>query len=178
MSLTKVASCIFTMLAGIGICQLQPDFNRLQHKQSTLRTLCVENGIDSSAVLFCKQECILASIKYNYCQVNLYNDLGFLLEPMTKGGFVELAQLEFVFENLNQFKPQHCDSSKTIELEKENWNIVNGFSMQNRFVIVCYWTERKLLHEQLFRMQELQKIKTRFSHIPICLAFVNQDFIP
>ena len=166
------------MLAGIGICQLQPDLNRFQLKHTALRTLFVENGIDSSAVLFCKQERLLASIKNQYCQVNLYNDAGFLIEPKTKGGFVELAQLEFVFENINQFKPQHCDSSKSIELEQENWIIGNDFSLQNSFVIVCYWSARKFLQEQLTRMQELQNLKTHFSHISIRLVFINQDFFP
>ena len=166
------------MLAGIGIGHCQPDFNRLQLKHRALRTLCVENGIDSSAVLFCKQECLMASIKNQYCHVNLYNEEGFLIEPKTKGGFVELAQLEFIFENLNLFKPQHCDSSKSIELEQENWVDGNGFSLQNAFVIVCYWSKRKFLQEQIYRMQELQKLKTRFSHISIRLVFINQDFFP
>ncbi len=166
------------MLAGIGICQLQPDLNRFQLKHTALRTLFVENGIDSTSILFCKQERLLASIKNQYCQVNLYNDAGFLIEPKTKGGFVELAQLEFVFENINQFKPQHCDSSKSIELEQENWIIGNDFSLQNSFVIVCYWSARKFLQEQFFRMQELQNLKTHFSHISIRLVFINQDFFP
>jgi hypothetical protein len=166
------------MLAGMGICQFQPDFNRLQLKHTALRMLCVENGIDSSAVLFCKQEFLLASIKNQYSQVNLYNDSGFLIEPKTKDGFIEMSQLEFVFENLKQFKPQHCDSSKSIDLEKENWIVGNGFSFQNSFVIVCYWSARKFLQEQFFRMQELQKLKEHFSHISIRLVFINQDYIP
>jgi hypothetical protein len=166
------------MLAGIGICQFQPDFNRLQLKHTALRTLCVENGIDSSTVLFCKQEYLLVSIKNQYGQVNLYYDSGFLIEPKTKDGFIEMSQLEFVFENLNQFKPQHCDSSKSIDLEQENWIVGNRFSFKNSFVIVCYWSARKFLQEQFFRMQELQKLKTRFSHISIRLVFINQDFIP
>jgi hypothetical protein len=166
------------MLAGIGIGHCQPDFNRFQIQHKVLQTLCVENGIDSAAVMFCIQERLLASIKNQYCQVNLYNDEGFLIEPKTKDSFVEFAQLELFFENLNQIKSFHCDSSKTIELEKENWVLGKGFSSRNSFVIVCYWTERKLLKEQLFRMQELQKLKARFAQIPICLVFINQDFIP
>jgi hypothetical protein len=166
------------MLAGIGICQIQPDFDRLQLKHTGLRKLCAENGIDSSAVLFCKPERLLASIKNQYCQLNLYNDSGFLIEPKIKDGFVELTQLEFVFENLNQFKPQHCDSSMSIELEQENWIIGDDFSLQNGFVIVCYWSAHKFLQEQIYRMQELQKLKTRFSHISVRLVFINQDFIP
>ena len=166
------------MLAGIDIGHCQSDFNRFQLQHKALRTLCVENGIDSASVMFCKQERLLASIKNQYCQVNLYNDAGFLLEPKTKGGFVELAQLELVFRNLNQFKPQICDSSRSIELEKENWVEWNGFSLQNGFVIVCYWSKSKFLQEQIYRMQELQKLKSRFVHIPICLVFINQDFFP
>jgi len=166
------------MLAGMGICQFQPDSNRLQLKHTALRKLCIENGIDSSAVLFCKQEFLLASIKKHYGQVNLYNDSGFLIEPKTKDGFVELDQLDFVFENLKQFKPQHCDSSKSIDLEQENWIVGNGLSFQNSFVIVCYWSARKFLQEQFFRMQELQKFKEHFSHISIRLVFINQDYIP
>ena len=166
------------MLAGIGVFHCQSDFNRLQIKHTALRTLCVENGIDSTAVLFCKQEFLLASIKNHYGQVNLYNDSGFLIEPQAKDGFVELKQLDFVFKNLYQYKPQHCDSSLSIELEKENWIIGNDFSLQNSFVIVCYWSARKYLQEQFFRMQELQKLKTHFSHISIRLVFINQDFIP
>jgi hypothetical protein len=165
------------MLAGNVICQLQPDFNRLKHKHTALRALCVENGIDSSAVLFCKQEFLLASIKNHYGHVNLYNDSGFLIEPKAKDGFVELDQLDFVFKNLNQYKPQHCDSSKSIELEQESWIVGNDFSFKNRFVIVCYWSARKFLKEQIYRMQELQKLKKRFSHISIRLVFINQDFI-
>ena len=171
-------TCIFTMLAGIAICHCQPSDPIKNQITKSLRSLCVENGIDSSAVMFCKQERLLASIKNQYCQVNLYNDAGFLIEPETKGGFFELAQLEFVFNNLNQYKAQHCDSSISIELEKENWIIGNGFSLQNSFVIVCYWSARKFLQEQIYRMQELQKLKARFAHIPICLVFINQDFIP
>jgi hypothetical protein len=166
------------MLAGFGVFHGQPDFNRLQLKQTALRTLCVENGIDSSDVLFCKPEYLLASIKNQYCQVNLYNDSGFLIEPKTKYGFIEIPQLELVFENLNQLKPQHCDSSKSIELEQENWIVGNGLSFQNSFVIVCYWSTCKFLQEQFFRMQELQKLKTHFSHISIRLVFINQDYIP
>ena len=166
------------MLAGFGVFHCQPDFNRLQLKQTALRTLCFENGIDSSAVLFCKQEFLLASIKNHYGQVNLYNDSGFLIEPKAKDGFVELDQLDFVFKNLNQYKPQHCDSSISIELEQENWIIGNDFSLQNSFVIVCYWSARQFLQEQFFRMQELQKLKEHFSHISIRLVFINQDYIP
>lgn len=166
------------MLAGIGVCLGQPDFNRLQLKHKTLRTLCLENGIDTSAVIFCRQERLLTSIKNHYGQVYLYNDLGFLIEPETKGGFVELAELELVFKNFNQFKAQHCDSSITIELEQENWFVGNEFSLQNSFVIVYYWSTRKFLREQIYRMQELQKLKTRFSNISIRLVFINQDFIP
>ncbi len=166
------------MLAGMGICQFQPNFNRLQLKHTSLRTLCVENGIDSSDVLFCKQEYLLTSIKNHYSQVNLYNDSGFLIESETKDCFIEIPQLELVFENLNQFKPQQCDSSKSIELDQENWIVGNGFSFKNSFVIVCYWSTRKFLHEQFFRMQELQKLKTHFSHISIRLVFINQDYIP
>ncbi len=166
------------MLAGIGICQIQPDFNRLLFEHNALRTLCVENGIDLSTVLFCKQEYLLASIKDHYGQVYLYNDSGFLIEPQTKDGFIEIPQLELVFENLNQYKPQHCDSSKSIELEQENWIVGNGFSFKNSFVIVCYWSTRKFLQEQIYRMQELQKLKTHFSHFSIRLVFINQDFIP
>lgn len=178
MTLTQVISGIFTMLAGIGVFHCQPDFNRLQIKHTALRTLCLEHGIDSSAVLFCKQEHLLASIKNHYGQVNLYNDSGFLLEPQAKDGFVEIGQIEFVFKNLTKINPLHCDSSKSIELEKENWIIGNDFSLQNSFVIVCYWSTRKFLQEQLYRMQQLQKLKGHFSHISIRLVFLNQDFFP
>ena len=166
------------MLAGIAMCQCQPDFDKLKFQHSALRTLCVENGIDSTAVLFCKQEFLLASIKNHYGQVNLYNDSGFLIEPQAKDGFVELEQLDFVFKNLYQYKPQHCDSSLSIELEKEKWIIGRDFSLQNSFVIVCYWSTRKFLQEQLYRMQQLQKLKRHFSHISIRLVFLNQDFFP
>jgi len=166
------------MLAGIDIGHCQPDFNRFQLQHKALRTLCLKNGIDSTAVLFCKQEHLLASIKDHYCQVNLYNDFGFQIEPLTKGGFVELAQLEFVFENLNPINTQQCDSSRSIELEQDNWIIGNDFSLKNSFVIVYYWSARKFLQEQLTRMKELQNLKTNFSHISIRLIFINQDFIP
>lgn len=166
------------MLAGIAMCQCQPDFDKLKFQHSALRTLCVKNGIDSSDVLFCKQERLLASIKNQYCQVNLYNDAGFLLEPERKDGFDELAQLEFIFGNLRQINPNHCDSSKSIELEQENWLDGKGFSLLNSYVIICYWSTRKFLQEQFYRMQELQKLKTRFSHISIRIVFINQDFIP
>jgi len=178
MTLTQVISCIFTMLAGIGVFHCQPDFKRLQIKHTALRTMCVENGIDSTAVLFCKQEFLLASIKNHYGQVNLYNDSGFLIEPERKSGFDELAQLEFIFGSLSQINPNHCDSSKSIELEQESWVNGNGFSLLNSYVIVCYWSKRKLLQEQFYRMKELQKLKTRFSHISIRIVFINQDFIP
>jgi hypothetical protein len=166
------------MLAGLGVFHCQPDINRMQLKHTALRSLCVENGIDSSTVLFCKQEYLLASIQYQYSQVNLYNDSGFLIEPKTKDGFIEMSQLEFVFENLNQYKPHHCDSSKSLELEQENWVDGKGVSLKNSFVIVCYWSSRKFLQEQFFRMQELQKLKKHFSHISIRLVFINQDYFP
>ena len=165
------------MLVGIVMCHCQPNFDKLKFQHATLRTLCIENGIDSTAVWFCKQEHLLASIKNHYGHVNLYNDSGFLVEPKAKDGFVELDQLDFVFKNLNQYKPQHCDSSKSIELEQESWIVGNDFSFKNRFVIVCYWSARKFLQEQIYRMQELQKLKKRFSHISILLVFINQDFI-
>ena len=166
------------MLAGMGLCHSQSDFANAEYGRSALRSLCVENGIDSTTIFFCKQERILESIRDHYCQVSLYNDLGFLIEPLIKDKLVELAQLEFVFKNLHKIKPQHCDSSKSIELEKENWVIGKDFSLQNSFVIVCYWSVRKHIQEQLLRMHELIKIKSRFADIPIRLVFVNQDFIP
>jgi len=178
MSLTQIVSCIFTMLVGIAMCHCQPDFDKIKFQHTAIRALCAENGIDSSAVLFCKQERLLASIKNKYGQVNLYNDSGFQIESMTKDGFIEMSQIEFLFKNLNQYNPQHCDSSKSIELEKENWLVGNDFSLQNSFVIVCYWSARQFLQEQFFRMQELQKLKEHFSHISIRLVFINQDYIP
>ena len=165
------------MLAGIAICHCQSDFDKMKIQRTAIRILCFENGIDSSAVLFCKQEHLLASIKNQYCQVNLYNDSGFQIESMTKNGFIEMSQIEFLFKNLNQINPLHCNSSKSIELEQESWVVGNDFSFQNSYVIVCYWSKRKFLQEQFYRMQELQKLKTRFSHISIRIVFINQDFI-
>ena len=178
MSLTQIVSCIFTMLVGIAMCHCQPDFDKIKFQHTAIRALCAENGIDSSAVLFCKQERLLASIKNQYGQVNLYNDSGFQIESMTKNGFIEMSQIEFLFKTLNPKNPQHCDSSRSIELEQESWLDGNGFSLLNSYVIVCYWSKRKLLQEQFYRMKELQKLKTRFSHIPIRIVFINQDFIP
>ena len=166
------------MLAGIAICHCQSDFDKMKIQRTAIRILCFENGIDSSAVLFCKQEFLFASIKNHYGQVNLYDDLGFQIDYMTKDSFIEMSQIEFLFKNLNQINPQHCNSSKSLELEQENWVNGNGFAFQNSYVIVCYWSKRKFLQEQFYRMQELQKLKTRFSHISIRLVFINQDFIP
>jgi hypothetical protein len=166
------------MLAGIAICHCQSDFDKMKIQHTAIRILCFDNGIDSSTVLFCKQEHLLASIKNQYCQVNLYNDAGYQIESMTKDGFIEMSQIEFLFKNLNQINPQHCNSSKSLELEQESWVDGNGFSLKKCYVIVCYWSKRKLLQEQFYRMQELQKLKTHFSHISIRLVFINQDFIP
>ncbi len=166
------------MLAGIAMCQCQPDFDKMKFQHTALRTLCVKNGIDSSAVLFCKQEHLLASIKNQYCKIYLYNDAGYQVEFMTKDGFIEMSQIEFLFKNLNQINPLHCNSSKFIELEQESWVVGNGFSFLNSYVIVCYWSTRKFLQGQFYRMQELQKLKSRFSHISISIVFINQDFIP
>jgi hypothetical protein len=166
------------MLVGIAMCHCQSDFDKIKFQHTAIRALCAENGIDSTAVLFCKQERLLASIKNQYGQVYLYNDLGFQIESVTKDGFIELSQIEFLFKNLNHINPLHCNSSKSIELEQESWVNGNGFSFQNSFVIVCYWSTRKFLQEQIYRMQELQKLKTHFSHISIHLVFINQDFIP
>lgn len=166
------------MLAGIAMSHCQSNDLIKNQITTSRRSLCIQNGIDSTTIFFCKQERLLASIKDHYCQVLLYNDLGFQIMPQTKDGFIDLNQLGFFFENYRQINSQYPDSSKSIELEKENWEIGSSFSSRDSFVIVCYWSARKYLQEQLYRMQQLQKLKTHFSHISIRLIFINQDFIP
>jgi hypothetical protein len=103
MSLTQIVSCIFTMLVGIAMCHCQPDFDKIKFQHTAIRALCAENGIDSSTVLFCKQEHLLASIKNQYCQVHLYNDAGYQIESMTKDGFIEMSQIEFLLKTSTKY---------------------------------------------------------------------------